>query len=68
MSLIGVLASLEKTIPMGWLRMHLPVTSSEGSCFDPEKVSSVVENYNKMGNRLSFLGRLALFPYFHRCI
>ena len=30
------------------------------------KVSSVVENYNKMGNTLPFPGRGAQYPYFHR--
>ena len=57
MSLIGVLASLEKTIPMGRLHMRpfqcmvakdklavSPVTRPEDSCFkSSEKASSVVE-------------------------
>ena len=48
MSLIGVLASLKKTIPIGQLRMCppsmvSPVTRFLDSCFKPEKSSSVVQ-------------------------
>ena len=80
MFLIGVLAFLEKTRPMGWLHMSpfmvsankltiSPVTTSEDSCFEPsEKASSVVEKSPKCENRLSSIFRRAQHPYFHRCV
>ena len=76
MSLIGVLASLEKTIPMGRLHMRpkdklavSPVTRPEDSCFKPsEKASSVVERSKKSKNGLSFTSIGTQYPYFHRCV
>ena len=76
----GVLAFLEKTIPMG--RLHMRPSSVVSQTWQypqslvlrvpvsnpSEKASLAVEDYYKMGSRLPFPGRLAPYPYFHRCI
>ena len=81
MSLMGVLASLEKTIPMGRLHMRpfqwylkkklavSPVTRPEDSCFKlSEKSSSVMEDIKNLKNGLSFSSTGTQYPYFHKCI
>ena len=81
MSLIGVLASLEKTIPMGWLNMRppsvvsqnklaiSPVTRPEDSGFKPlVKTISSGGKSKQCENRLSLTSRRAQYPYFHRCV
>ena len=75
MSLIGVIVSLIKILPVGQFTYASPsvaisqIIKSEDSGFKPsDKVSSVVERSNKCENRLSFTARRAQYPYFHRCI
>ena len=79
-SQVGILASLEKTIPMGqlcrcafhWYLLKLaisPVTSCENSCFKSFWKSIFSGGKcQKMGNRMPFLYTGAQFPYFCRCI
>ena len=81
MSLIGVLASLEKTIPMGRLHMR-PLQCYPKTYWQypqsldqkipvsnlPVKTSSVVERSKQYENRLSLTSRRAQYPYFHRCV
>ena len=81
MSLIGVLASLEKTIPMGWLDMrplqwYLKTNWQYPQSLDLKipvsnlllRPSPVVERSKQCENMLSLTSRRAQYPYFHRCI
>ena len=81
MSLIGVLASLEKTIPMGWLHMrpfqwYLKTNWQYPQSLDLKiPVSNFLKSHlqwwedpKNLKNGLSFSSTGTQYPYFHKCI